>query len=196
MLDPAQGGGGLMEIGCYPITAALMALQSDDIQVMAAGHVEGGVDKSAAVTLNGQEGEMALLSYTLHAQTPEETLIVGTKGYIRIHSPAHCPTRITLTQVAGRESMQEESFEYPLPAPHAMATLAPGEVSASACPEPYSMFHYPHSVGLQYEAEAVMECIRAGKKESEEYTLAESLRTMQICDEVRRQLGVKWPSEE
>ena len=106
MVDVSQGGGGLMEIGCYPIAAALMALGCDqDLQVAAAGHVNsGGVDLSAGMTLSGQDGAMAVLTYTLHAQTPEETLIVGTDGHIRIHTPAHCPTRITLTTVGGRES--------------------------------------------------------------------------------------------
>lgn len=40
-----------------------------------------------------------------------------------------------------------------------------------------------------------MECIQAGQLESEEFTLEESLRVMQICDEVRRQVGVVWPFE-
>ena len=198
MADVAQGGGGLMEIGCYPIAAALMALGCDqDLHVAAAGHVNaGGVDLSAGMTLRGQDGAMAVLAYTLHAQTPEETLIVGTKGHIRIHSPAHCSTRITLTRVGGRESSTEEVFEEPLPLPHPGAKLAPGEVSASSCAAPYDMFHYPNSMGMVYEAEAVMECIRGGLKECPEFTVAESLEVMRICDEVRGQLGVVWPGEE
>jgi dihydrodiol dehydrogenase / D-xylose 1-dehydrogenase (NADP) len=196
MVDVAQGGGGLMEIGCYPIAAALMGLGQDVTQVAAAGHVtDGGVDLSAGMTLYGTEGAMAVLTYTLHAQTPEETLIAGTKGHIRIHSPAHCPTRITLTNIGGRESSTEEMFEIPLPLPHSSARLAQGEQSASNCAAPYSMFHYPNSMGMVYEAEAVMECIREGQTECEEFTVAESLEVMRICDEVRGQLGVVWPSE-
>jgi dihydrodiol dehydrogenase / D-xylose 1-dehydrogenase (NADP) len=196
MVDVAQGGGGLMEIGCYPIAAALDALGNDgSLKIAAAGHVVDGVDLSAGITLCGTEGAMAVLTYTLHAQTPEETLVVGTKGYIRIHSPAHCPTRITVTKIGGRESSTGETFEVPLPPPHPTACLGPGEVSASSCPVPYSMFHYPNSMGMLYEAEAVMDCIRAGQLECSEYTVADSLEVMRICDETRRQVGVVWPGE-
>merc|ERR1712087_718825 len=71
MVDPAQGGGGLMEIGCYPIAAAVMCLEPD-LKVTAAGHIANGVDMAAAITLSSGEGAMGILSYTLHAQTPEE----------------------------------------------------------------------------------------------------------------------------
>jgi len=197
MVDVAQGGGGLMEIGCYPIAAAVMALGVDSpLNVTAAGHVKDGVDLSASITLTGEEGAMAILSYTLHAQTPEETLIVGTEGYLKIHAPAHCPTRLTLTRVAGREDSTEEVFDFPLPLPHPTAQLAAGETSASACPEPYSMFHYPNSMGMRYEAEGVMEALAQGKLEADEFPLSESLRVMKICDETRLQLGVTWPFED
>lgn len=119
MVDPAQGGGGLMEIGCYPIAAAVMALGVEKLQVVAGGYVENGVDLAAGIVISQEGGATAVLSYTLQAQTPEvwsctplvlntllsrlrhlivwiryqETLIVGDKGYIKIHPPAHCPER-------------------------------------------------------------------------------------------------------
>jgi len=196
MIDPAQGGGGLMEIGCYPIAASLMALGSEEgLGVAAAGFVKGGVDLGAGITLTRPDGCIASLTYSLQAQTPEETLMVGTEGYIRIHPPAHCPTKITMTKVGGRESSEDSVFEFPLPQPHATARLADGVESASSCAEPYSMFHYPNSMGMVYEADAVMDCIRAGQTESSEFTQEESLRTMDVCDQVRRQIGVKWPNE-
>lgn len=149
MIDPAQGGGGLMEIGCYPIAASLMALGSEEgLGVAAAGFVKGGVDLGAGITLTRPDGCIASLTYSLQAQTPEETLLVGTEGYIRIHPPAHCPTKITMTKVGGRESSEDSVFEFPLPQPHATARLADGVESASSCAEPYSMFHYPNSMGV------------------------------------------------
>ena len=54
---------------------------------------------------------------------------------------------------------------------------------------------YGLCVGMVYEADAVMDCIRAGQTESSEFTQEESLRTMDVCDQVRRQIGVKWPNE-
>lgn len=186
-----------MEIGCYPIAASLVALGCQEkLGVAAGGLVKGGVDLAAGITLTNTDGCVASLTYSLQAQTPEETLLVGTEGYIRIHPPAHCPTRITITKVGGRESSEETVFDFPLPTPHSTATLAEGAVSASDCAEPYDMFHYPNSMGMMYEAEAVMDCIRAGLTESPEFTQQESLTTMEVCDEVRQQIGVKWPDEQ
>lgn len=37
------------------------------------------------------------------AETPEETTVVGTKGRIKLLSPAHCPTAIEVTtKIEGR----------------------------------------------------------------------------------------------
>lgn len=54
MVDPAQGGGGLMEIGCYPLAAAVMALGTQELSVSAGGHVVSGCDMAAGITLAGE----------------------------------------------------------------------------------------------------------------------------------------------
>ena len=48
---------------------------------------------------------------------------------------------------------------------------------------------------LQYEAAEVARCISEGKRESELMPHSETLRVMQIMDEVRAQLGVRYPGE-
>lgn len=47
-----------------------------------------------------------------------------------------------------------------------------------------------------YEAEEVRKCIRAGKKESEHVTHNESLTIARIEDEIRKQIGVKYPEDD
>ncbi len=51
------------------------------------------------------------------------------------------------------------------------------------------------SNGYQFEAMEVMQCLRNGKSESEFMPLNESLEIMQTMDEIRRQIGLKYPSE-
>jgi predicted dehydrogenase len=51
------------------------------------------------------------------------------------------------------------------------------------------------SNGYNYEAEAVMDCIREGKTESGVMPLDESLRIMEIMDEIRSQWNFRYPSE-
>lgn len=50
--------------------------------------------------------------------------------------------------------------------------------------------------GLRYEAEAVRECIRAGKTEMERVSHSESLIIARIEDEIRKQVGVKFPADD
>jgi dihydrodiol dehydrogenase / D-xylose 1-dehydrogenase (NADP) len=50
--------------------------------------------------------------------------------------------------------------------------------------------------GYNYQAAAVMDCLKEGKVESELMPLAESLAIMRIMDNLREQWGIKYPSEE
>ncbi|MDR0598675.1 MAG: Gfo/Idh/MocA family oxidoreductase [Treponema sp.] len=49
--------------------------------------------------------------------------------------------------------------------------------------------------GYNYEAEAVMDCLREGRLESEVMPLEESLVIAEIMDEIRRHWGFKYPQE-
>jgi predicted dehydrogenase len=53
-----------------------------------------------------------------------------------------------------------------------------------------------HFEGLHYEAAAVARAIAAGETEVPQRTLAESVRTMAVADEIRKQLGIRFPGEE
>ncbi len=49
--------------------------------------------------------------------------------------------------------------------------------------------------GLRHQAAEVGRCLRAGLTESPILTLAETLSIMETMDEVRRQIGLRYPSE-
>lgn len=52
-----------------------------------------------------------------------------------------------------------------------------------------------HFEGLHYEAAAVARAVAAGEMEAGQRTLVASIRTMEVADEIRRQLGVVFPGE-
>lgn len=57
-------------------------------------------------------------------------------------------------------------------------------------------FDLPHAgIGYHFEAIEVMNCIRAGKRESETLPLAETLAIQRTMDNLRAQWGIKYPSE-
>lgn len=63
-------------------------------------------------------------------------------------------------------------------------------------PEAKHAFNYTNSCGLRYEAEEVRKSIRAGKTENKSVTHNESLLFLRIADEIRKQIGVKFPQDD
>lgn len=113
-------------------------------------------------------------------ESAEVTTIVGTEGRMTIETPGHCPTKLTVNLKGhGRgKAGQAITFEYPLPRDTEAITKAGG-------------FNYPNSEGFCYEAAAVARCISSGKTEAPQYTLAETLVTLKLLEEIQQQLGVK-----
>ena len=120
------------------------------------------------------------MSFGLLGESVEETIILGTKGRIKICSPGHCPTKIIISRKeTGRgNSGSEEILEYPLPDDTEEIKQAGG-------------YNYPNSAGLAYEAAAVARCIAAGKREADQYTLKDTMNVMVVMDQLRTQLGVE-----
>lgn len=118
-------------------------------------------------------------------ETSEESSIVGTKGRLKIETPSHCPTRLSVQiKSDGRGQVGlEEVYEYPLPEDTEGIKATGG-------------FVYPNSAGFIYEAAAVARCIAAGKKETPQYTWKETLLNLKLVEEIRNQLGVKPLSED
>lgn len=112
-------------------------------------------------------------------ESSEETIVIGTKGRLIIHTPCHCPTRITcMVKAHGRGKLGEVTeYEYQIPE-------ETEEIRSSGG------FFYPNSSGFAYEAAAVARCISKGLKEAPQYTLDETLTTMRLIDDLRSQLGV------
>ena len=113
-------------------------------------------------------------------ETTEETVVVGSKGRLKIASPGHCPTKLSVdVKAEGRGQVGKQLvFEYPLPEDTEEIINAGG-------------YFYPNSAGFIYEAAAVARCIAAGKKEAPQFTLEETILTLKLIEEVRKQLGVK-----
>ena len=120
------------------------------------------------------------MSFGMCGETAEETQIVGSHGRLKIETPSHCPTKLSVSIKAhGRgQCAIDETYEYPLPEDTEEIKAAGG-------------FVYPNSAGFIYEAAAVARCIAAGKKEAPQITWAETLQNLRLVEEIRIQLGVK-----
>lgn len=136
LLDPALAGGGLLDVGVYPIAYAHWIFGGAPEQVLAAGAVgETGVDEQAAITLRWADGEIASLACAVRTATPHDAVICGTEGQIRI--PAFWrATEATLHQ--GRDQTHCEKpfdrngFEYE--ARHVQECLREGRTESPVMP--------------------------------------------------------------
>lgn len=189
------GGGASLLVASYPIAAALLFFNGrapDKIQVSGQVDAATGVDLQAVINLQFSPTSLtqsddtpklpgaglATLTYGMLGESEEVTTVVGTKGRLTIHSPCHCPTRLTVTLKGQGRGNAAQTLRYDFPLPEGLV----------------QDYFYPNSAGLCYEAAAVARCIAcaAGTASScPQFTLAETLIVQQILQETRHQLSVK-----
>ncbi|KAM9860935.1 trans-1,2-dihydrobenzene-1,2-diol dehydrogenase-like [Aulostomus maculatus] len=165
-VEKELGGGALLDIGVYCLQFVLMVFNGERPKSIQATGVllDSGVDESVAVVMKFSRKGMAICTFSIAARLPNDAVISGTKGSIRVVGPMHCPTTLVVN---------DEETEYPLP-------------------EPCLPMNFTNSTGLRYEAEEVRQCLLKGLKESPRMPLADSVLLTEIMDEIRKQVGVSF----
>ncbi|MFF7213672.1 Gfo/Idh/MocA family protein [Streptomyces sp. NPDC008238] len=109
LLDPALGGGALLDLGVYPVSFAHLLLGEPD-EVQAWAHLtEQGVDDNTGMLLGYDSGAMAVLSCSLTADTAQTAVVTGSKGRIEVPASFFHPDRFVLH----REGREPEEFGAP-----------------------------------------------------------------------------------
>jgi dihydrodiol dehydrogenase / D-xylose 1-dehydrogenase (NADP) len=185
--DPKTGGY-IFDIGQYCAHWALLAYPGRPVEkVFASGRVVAGVDHSVAASVFfgaaaetatgedvGAQGGVLQFIVTGEATTEERLTIQGSNGRIVVHAPHHTPTSVSLCINTGKADKTKEDvqmFEFPLPV----------EV------EPKT-WNFPGSIGFAYEIAEVGRCVLEGKKQSDCFTLEESIAMAQILGDIRDQV--------
>ncbi|CAH0564018.1 unnamed protein product [Brassicogethes aeneus] len=155
-----MGGGSILDLGIYTLQFQQFVYRGlTPNKVVAAGHLNSfGTDQSFNAILTYPEGKTAMVGATAMVEAPNEGIIVGTKGTIRIPG-FWCPTTLILN---GKEMV------FPLP-------------------ENKGTFNFNNSVGLSYEAEEVRQCIRGKQIESELVPHSETMELSKLMDNIRKQ---------
>ncbi len=110
LLDPALGGGGLLDVGVYTVSLASMLLGTP-VDVASAAHLgETGVDEQAGMVLRYAGGQLAVLACGVRIGTEHEAMICGTEGRIRLHKPWWRGQKMTVIR-GGDEEVIEAPFE-------------------------------------------------------------------------------------
>jgi predicted dehydrogenase len=109
LFDPALGGGGLLDVGIYPVSLASLLLGTPS-QVAALAELGAtGVDEQSAVLLSHPGGQLAVLTCAIRTSSPNGATILGTDGHIRIEPEWWRPTRVILA----RAGQPEETIDVP-----------------------------------------------------------------------------------
>lgn len=170
LFDPAIAGGGILDVGCYPMSFARFVVGAaqgrafvDPATVAGSGTLgETGVDEWAAAELTFPGGITASLRTGVRLADPQSATITGSRGVIRLSDPWGLGegTGIEL-DVVGEQSQQIE-----IPAAHAYAR----------------------------EADALALAARDGSQITE-LTGENSLGQARALDQWREQIGLRYPFE-
>ncbi len=105
--DPDLGGGALLDVGVYCISLACHLFGAPS-EVAGVGQLgETGVDEQSAAILRHEAGRLSVLSFATRTGTPQEATVMGTEGYIRIHSNWWRPKVLTLHRPGEKERLVE-----------------------------------------------------------------------------------------
>lgn len=174
--NKALGGGGILDVGCYPVSfARLIAGMADGqpfanpVSVTGAGqlHPQTGVDVYAAATLKFTNGIVAQVACGIGLQQDSSARIYGSKGWLHVPVP----------WIPNREGGTSVIF------------LHGGDASASeeipvVAPPLYAL-----------EADAFAAALAAGRREVPQMTVADTLGNMAALDQWRAALGLVYDAD-
>lgn len=101
---PENGGGAIMDIGCYNINLSRMLFGAEPTRIAATVHRDPvmGIDTLSSAVLEFPGGGHATFTCSTRSESDQRVHIVGTEGRIEIEIPFNIPpdreTRIFLTQ--------------------------------------------------------------------------------------------------
>lgn len=164
MLDPAMGGGTLMDIGIYNLFLALSVLgEPDDIEATMTPAATG-VDEQCAVLLKYNSGALAQLFSSFSTFLPIQADINGDEGRVKLTNRFYEPST-TLEWYPGWENSR---------------TIVPVEREPGA--------------GYQYEIRHVHHCLQFGLTESPIMSHADTLTLLKWLDLIREKAGIRFSS--
>ncbi|MGE9693548.1 MULTISPECIES: Gfo/Idh/MocA family protein [unclassified Streptomyces] len=96
MVDPAQGGGALLDLGVYPVAFAQLLLGEPEGVAASAKLSEEGVDLQTGMLLDWANGAHALLRCGLLGAGPTRAAVVGSEGRIEVAGNFFAPGEFVL----------------------------------------------------------------------------------------------------
>lgn len=164
LYNVSLGGGSLLDIGIYPVFAALTSLGKPEIIKTLVDFSATGSEESISMMFKYSDGAMANLISSFSSYSPTQTEYWCEKGYMLLNPRWYTPTNITVWKEGGKEEVLHSGHD--------------------------------NGMGYQYEAAHVMECLDAGKIQSDKMSWKMSLDLLEILDRVRVDAGIFFPEHD
>ena len=169
LADPALAGGALLDLGIYPLSLASWVLGGVATVTATGTLTPDGVDAQESIVVTGGRHGLGVLHASMTARTPTVATVAGMAGRIDL----------------GDAGLPEGPWYGPGP-----VRFTSRDAATTGTWEPEDRAH-----GLHFEACEAARCIAGGLSQSPLMPLQETVRIMEVMDEVRRQLGVRFPGE-
>jgi predicted dehydrogenase len=175
--NKALGGGGILDVGCYPVSFARLIAGAadgrpfaDPVSVTGAGHLhpQAGVDVYAAATLKFANGIVAQVACGIGLVQDSSVRVYGSKGWLHVPVP----------WIPNREGGTSVIYL------HGGEASAPEEIPVTA-PPLYAL-----------EADAFAAALAAGRREVPQMTVADTLGNMAVLDQWRAALGLAYEADQ
>jgi predicted dehydrogenase len=165
LFDPALGGGVLLDIGIYPLSLAA-SLLGEFSDVQATGTLApSGVDDSFSALLTSPTGARAMLSASWRGTTPVRADINGRHARIELGEVFQNPAPLRLISADGTQRLEWDDRRY------------------------------NGREGMVFQAAAFARYLHDGLTESPLLGLDESVRVMELLDELRHRVGARFSDE-
>lgn len=134
-LDPALGGGAMLDLGIYPVSLGRLLL-GPPTDVVALGQIgPTGVDTNVGAVLSHADGALTVAYTGLDGPSGLGAEIVGTEGAIRLAPPFWCTTGIEVRRADGtRERVDTPHRGLAHEAAHAMDRIRAGATESDVIP--------------------------------------------------------------
>jgi len=109
LLNPALGGGALLDLGIYPVSFAVDILGLPTDVAAVSTPTSTGVDRQTSIILTHDGGRLSTIYMALDTLGPNVASIVGTEGRIDIDAIWYSPTSFTVFDKAGEVLERYES---------------------------------------------------------------------------------------
>ena len=140
--NPALGGGSVPDIGIYPIFTAMYLFGRPTEISVTSTPAPTGTDWTTAILFKHKEKEISMLTSSFEANLDNEARLYGDRGYLKLHTMFHMPTKLSVNRNNGWEEeipVFSTGNGYSYEAAEVMDCLDSGLIESPALPHAFSL---------------------------------------------------------